>query len=399
MFSQNKKLDSNLKYILKLNDKKSFRVLIKVKNFQDSISRKIISYKGEVVRKIESCHILCAILNARGIDRLLEYPEIEYICLDKYLNLCGMSVQTANKVKVSTKAHISGSGIGVGVIDSGVYPHKDLTLPFNRISTFVDLINNLQYPYDDNGHGTCTCGIIAGNGISSNNMYVGVAPECHIHCYKAFDKLGKGFASDVLFALDELINNSDKYNIKVICMPFETQYFDKFIYVAFDTLFQKAIKHSIIPVLPSGSNRNTDCSITGIALSKNCLTISGIDTTSGIKSYTYSSSGYSKKDIKPDFCAACVDIISLNSNTSYMSQKDSVKIYAPKLDTSYKSFTGTSIAAAYVAGLCALLYEENPSLKFDDILALLKVASSPIDIQANQQGEGTININTVLKKS
>ena len=396
MFSFTKKLDPNLRDILKFNDKKNYRVLIKYKNSQDSISRKINSYKGVVVRKIESCNIICAKLNSKGIQRLLEYPEIEFICFDRYLTLCGMSVQTGNKIKISNKSGLSGTNLSVGVIDSGVYPHKDLTLPINRISTFVDLINNLSYPYDDNGHGTCTCGIIAGNGISSNNMYSGVAPNCHIHCFKAFDKLGKGFVSDVLFSLQELINMSEKYNIKVICMPFESLYYDSFIYNAFNTLFIKAINQSIIPILPSGSSKNVDDSILGICLSKNCLTISGIDTTSEAKSYTYSSCGSIKKDNKPDFCAACVNIISLNCNTSYLSEKDSIKIYAPKLETSYKEFTGTSIAAAYISALCALLFEYNPTLKFDDIVSLLKVASTEIEIPKNQQGNGTININKII---
>ena len=36
-----------------------------------------------------------------------------------------MSVQTGNKIKKSNKSGLSGTNISVGVIDSGVYPHKD----------------------------------------------------------------------------------------------------------------------------------------------------------------------------------------------------------------------------------------------------------------------------------
>ena len=88
-------------------------------------------------------------------------------------------------------------------------------------------------------------------------------------------------------------------NIKVICLPFETLYYNKFIFTQFDILFKKARLHSIVCVLPSGSNKNIDGSITGIALSSNCITVSGIDTTSSeIKSYLYSSCGAIKKDKK-----------------------------------------------------------------------------------------------------
>lgn len=399
MFSSTKKLDPNLKVLLASSNMKDYRVLIKYRNFQDSISKKINSYRGTIIRKIESCNIICAQINSKSIELLLEYPEIQYICLDQYFSLCGMNIPTANKVRISNKLPIFGRGVGVGIIDSGVYPHRDLTYPVNRIGTFVDLVNDLPYPYDDNGHGTCTSGIIAGNGLASNKIYTGVAPESIIYCFKAFDKLGKGYVSDILFALDELINISEKYNIKVICLPFESLYYNNFIFNLFDTLLKKARLNSIVCILPSGSNKNIDGSITGIALSTNCITVSGIDTTSSqIKSYCYSSCGALKKDKKPDFCAACVDVVSLNSNTSYISYRNNTKMHAPKLDTSYKSFTGTSISAAYIAGLCALLFERNPQFTFDDILSLLKVASIPLDIPKNQQGEGKIDINKILKQ-
>ena len=70
---------------------------------------------------------------------------------------------------------MTGKGIGIGIIDSGVYPHCDLLNPSNRIKKFVDIVNNLNYPYDDNGHGTFMSGLICGSGYGSKGMYKGVA--------------------------------------------------------------------------------------------------------------------------------------------------------------------------------------------------------------------------------
>ena len=136
MFSSTKKLDPNLKSLLASSIIKEYRVLIKYRNFPDSISKKINSYRGTVIRRIESCNIICAQVKAKSIELLLEYPEVHYICLDQYLSLCGMSIPSANRVRISSKLPISGRGIGIGVVDSGVYPHSDLTYPINRISTF-----------------------------------------------------------------------------------------------------------------------------------------------------------------------------------------------------------------------------------------------------------------------
>ena len=327
MFSLSRKLDLNLKSCITSKPYNNYRILIKYKRFQEGILKKISFYKGNVINHIENCKIITATLNSKGIQRLIEYPEVEYICFDEYLFLCGISVNTANKVRLSNKNKSKGKGIGIAIIDSGVYPHQDLTTPYNRIAAFTDLVNNLKYPYDDNGHGTCTAGIIAGNGKKSNGMYSGIAPESRIYCYKAFDKTGKGYLSDVLYAMECLSKEDEINNIKVLCMPFELLNYNVFLQNLFDSMVSLLISKNITCVIPSGSNKNIDGSITGIALCNNCITVAGYDSTSTIKPYAYSSAGSTRKDSKPNLCAACVDIISLNSDTNFISEIDGNKTY------------------------------------------------------------------------
>lgn len=398
MFSLNRKLDPNLKACIITKPYTNYRILIKYKRFQESILKKISSYKGSVINHIEHCKIISASLNSKGIHRLLEYPEVEYICFDEYLFLCGISVNTANKVRFSSKSRNKGKGIGVAIIDSGVYPHQDLTSPYNRISSFIDLVNNLNHPYDDNGHGTCTAGIIAGNGKKSNGMYAGIAPECKLYSYKAFDKTGKGYFSDILYSMELISKNAEKNNIKILCLPFELLSYNIFLQKLFDLMSSLLVSKNVTCIIPSGSNRNLDGSITGIALCNNCITVAGYDSTANIKPYTYSSTGSLRKDSKPNLCAACVDIVSLNSDTNFISERDGNKLYPSKLDLSYKTFSGTSIAAAYVAGVCALIYEENENLTPKDIASILKVGCEPLDnLPKNYQGDGKINIKFILK--
>lgn len=398
MFSLNRKLEPNLKACIISKPYNNYRILIKYKRFQDSILKKINSYKGKVICHIEHCKIISASLNSKGIQRLLEYPEVEYICFDEYLFLCGISVNTANKVRLSNKNRNKGRGIGVAIIDSGVYPHQDLVTPYNRIASFVDLINHLGHPYDDNGHGTCTAGIIAGNGKKSNGMYSGIAPESKIYSYKAFDKTGKGYFSDILYAMELISKESEKSSIKILCLPFELLRYNVFLQKLFNLMVSLVTSKNITCIIPSGSNRNSDGSITGLALCNSCITVAGYDSTANIKPYTYSSTGSTRKDSKPNLCASCVDIVSLNSDTTYISERDGNKLYPSKLDLSYKTFSGTSIAAAYVAGVCTLIYEDNESLTPKDIASLLKVACEPLDdIPTNYQGDGKINIKSILK--
>jgi serine protease AprX len=56
---------------------------------------------------------------------------------------------------------------------------------------FVDLVNGLEAPYDDYGHGTHVAGIVAGNGFHSNGARGGIAPGAHLMALKVLDGNGR----------------------------------------------------------------------------------------------------------------------------------------------------------------------------------------------------------------
>lgn len=395
MFSIKNKLDSNLKIYINRSYYTKYRVLIKCKKFMKDIIKKIPQLKGTVVREIESLNLICAILSPKAINRLIEYPEIEFISFDDYAMLCGLSIGTANRIASNKSFNATGKNISIGLVDSGVYPHQDLTHPRNKIEMFLDLLNDYSYPYDDNGHGTALSGIICGSGYSSKFVFRGIAENTKISCIKAFDATGKGYISDILFAIQTLIFQ-EKTPIRVLCLPFELVSHNIKISDYFNEIFKIAVGKNIVPVVPSGSVEG-DNTIQGLALSPWCITVGGIDSTKTPTSiFKFSSAGNSNLK-KPNFCAACANIMCLNSDKKYISERNGIKLYPHKLDSSYTVFQGTSLACAYISGVCALLLESKPELSYKDLCSLFKIASNnKYELPSDFVGEGVIDLSFLL---
>lgn len=396
MFSLKSKLDTALRYYLSKEYYKKYRVIIKYKKFGDTITKKITSFKGTIINKIDWLELITAEISPRAIDRLIEYPEVEYISLDGYCILCGSSIASANGITLSGRYKFTGRGIGIALIDSGVFPHPDLLSPSNKINTFYDLINQYKYPYDDNGHGTFISGILCGSGGNSNGLYKGIAEKASLHCYKAFNSTGKGYVSDILFALDSIIASSENENIRLILLPFELANDNIFFLEQFDKLLNLAVSKNLIPIVPAGSNPCVEYSMRGIATLKYCITVGGLDTNKSVKPYLYSSCGPVGKMQKPEISAGCVNIQSLNCDTSYISERNGLKLYPTKLSEPYAIYSGTSCSAAYICGICALILEKNPSLNFNDMRSLLQISAKPNDLPKYCQGDGTVDLDKLL---
>ena len=122
---------------------------------------------------------------------------------------------------------LTGKGIGVAVIDSGITAwHDDLTnktsklFPYGnqRVAKFVDFVNGRTLPYDDNGHGTHVSGIIAGNGYDSYGQKSGIAPDASLVSLKVLDANGEGTIGNIIAALNWVAANAKTYNIRVVNM-------------------------------------------------------------------------------------------------------------------------------------------------------------------------------------
>lgn len=396
MFFIEKKLSPDLKLLLKKDFHTSYRVIIELKNKNISIDDIIKRLKGTTISKSPSIGVLSAELSPFALRRLIEYPEISFVSLDEHCFLCGLSLTTANKNSFKQFSNLTGKGIKIALVDSGVFPHPDLLMPSNKILEFQDLLNNYNYPYDDNGHGTALASILCGSGVSSKFLYKGVAENANLIVYKVFNKLGRGYLSDILSALDSIITKCrEDSSIKLVLLPFENFSTDFKHIKYFETLLNKLILLGATPIMPIGSNRNNSNEILGLALNNSSLLVGGLKSSSFDKIYEFSS-GASKKH-HPLVSFGCTDIVSANLDCNYIPERNSLKIYPPKLKENYKTISGTSVAAAYLCAICALLLEKYPNYTFNDLKSKIELSLAVNEDCPKDLGIETLNIVDFLK--
>jgi len=276
-----------------------------------------------------------------------------------------------------------GKGVGVAVIDTGVAPHYDLVKPVNRIAAFKDLLGNREMPYDDDGHGTHVAGIIAGNGYTSCK-YTGTAPCADIISVKALDESGNGTESDILAAMQWIVNNGPLYNVRVINLSLgikvEPPYDD-------DPLIKganAAVRYGYSVITAAGNNGPGKCTINSPGTSPLVITVGAADLTEdgAIKVASFSSRGPTLTgDTKPDLIAPGVDICSLDSKN-------------PK---GYAVQSGTSMAAPVVSGVAACLYAMRPDLTPAQVKQILVQDALPLKKEDRYaQGRGLLNYKMFL---
>ncbi|UPM53482.1 S8 family serine peptidase [Gottfriedia acidiceleris] len=256
--------------------------------------------------------------------------------------------------------------IAIAVLDSGVFPHEDLTKHVNKIIAFKDFVNNYAEPYDDNGHGTLIAGLIAGNG----NTYEGINNKTNIVGVKVLDKYGEGNIQNTINGINWVIENKDKYNIKIINISYGFNELSKRSLGILKTSINNADKNDLMVICSIGnkkiiqnvfinSEKSTYPASFNTVLSVGAMDYLTRDTMYSTNKYRiapYTVSYINKwMYIKPDFILPGTKILTLNSNIGYL---PSHTIY---LKEKYTISSGSSLATAVLSGLVSILFEQFPN--------------------------------------
>ena len=274
----------------------------------------------------------------------------------------------------------SGKNISVAILDTGIFLHPDFS---GRVVTFRDFVHQKQTPYDDSGHGTHVAGCLAGDGYLSEGRFCGIAPSCRLIIGKILDKNGNGSIDTMIDAIQWLLENKEKYNVKIlnISIGFENHVAEYKINKLID-LLELVWSKGIIVIVAAGNKGPKDKSISPLGMSKNIFTVGCHDLDYNKEGITlcekYSGRGPSSYSLKkPDIVAPGTNIFS-TCNKCRRNGKHYTDIYESK--------SGTSFATPLVAGAAALLLEKKANLTPDEIKFRLCYTATDLKEPWNKQG-------------
>lgn len=124
-------------------------------------------------------------------------------------------------LRLDAAERFTGRGVTIAFLDSGFYPHVDLTTPNNRILAYRNMLHDdgdmssLFEPDVASWHGMMTSVVAAGNGSLSNGFYRGIAPEADVVLVK-LARTGRITDQNIQDGLEWVLANRDRYNIRIV---------------------------------------------------------------------------------------------------------------------------------------------------------------------------------------
>lgn len=258
---------------------------------------------------------------------------------------------------------LTGAGIGVAVVDSGIADHSDIqgrlaAAPFGE--------------QDVSGHGTFVAGIIGGDGHFLHGAYRGMASGVNLLSLKVTNEQGMAYESDVIAALQWIYENKDAYNIRIVNLALNSTVEDSYHNSPLDAACEILWFNSVVVVVSAGNfdpQAGFNPIRTAPANDPFVIVVGAADEhgtpdPSDDSMAAYSAFGLTLDGtVKPDIIAPGSNIFGLLSAQSDWNIAHPERIAADH----YIRLSGTSVSAPVVAGAAALLLQAQPELTPDQV--------------------------------
>jgi serine protease AprX len=186
-------------------------------------------------------------------------------------------------IRLDADERFTGKNVTIAFLDSGFYPHVDLTSPHNRILAYHSLlapngdISSLFQPDVASWHGMMTSVVAAGNGTLSNGFYRGLAPEANVVLVK-LARTGRITAENIKDGLEWCLAHRERFKIKVINISAGGDDETPYLQDALCQTVERAVQAGITIVCACGNSGHTpDHPVYPPASSPSAIAVGGLD--------------------------------------------------------------------------------------------------------------------------
>jgi serine protease AprX len=266
----------------------------------------------------------------------------------------------------------------IAVVDSGIDQSKASDFGSRVVARvdFCSLCPAGSAGQDLEGHGTMVAGLAAGN----SSLYPGVARNANLVDLRTAGANGGSRTSDVIAATDWILQNKDRYGIRVVNYSMKGAHPSTFRYDPLDAAVESLWFHGVVVVAAVGnygvantpqkiqySPGNDPFVISVGALSTNGTTSASDDTLAPWSAYGKTLDGFAK----PELSAPGRWMVGPVPAGATLPTTEPDRVLAP----GYMWMSGTSLAAPIVAGAAAQVLARHPSWTPDQVKgALMRTA-------------------------
>jgi len=411
----------------------------------DDDIQKLIRANAPDTETFEAVCARCVRLFERAKDQILT---------DAALQKDGSRV-LSTPLRLDADERFTGKGVTIAFLDSGFYPHVDLTTPNNRIIGYRNMmmddgdLSTLFQADVASWHGMMTSVVAAGNGSLSNGFYRGIAPESDVVLVK-LARTGRITEQNIEDGLEWILSNRTKYNIRIVNISAGGDFEQSYLHDSLSQTVEECARQGLTIVCAVGNAGHLpNHPVFPPASAPSCIAVGGLDDNNSInrarRGMYRSSYGPTLDGLqKPEVIAPSIWVPApILPNTPTASQAEllekldkasddelheiirenqgidgeldaaldrpvhsirqiiTLKIHRENVITgNYKYVDGTSFAAPIVSSVIAQMLEANPDLTPQQVKRILISTSERLPhYEVDRQGWGVIDPRRAVEKA